>query len=150
MAAWFLEDVGCLPWSTRAFRDYARQKNEALAHGVPTVTTLSAYSELPAGTLEVLAQDARAGVIAAEIVRLLRHPHERARLRRAAVSYAKDALDSDTLRDGQQAIPGRVFQEVLVYPGQINQRLGQLQGDGAGADPPDPHPCDPLRGAAIP
>jgi glycosyltransferase involved in cell wall biosynthesis len=63
--------------------------SEALAHGVATITTLSAYAELPAGTLRVLPQDARAGVIAAEIVRLLNDRHERDRMRSAAVSYAR-------------------------------------------------------------
>jgi glycosyltransferase involved in cell wall biosynthesis len=81
--------------------------SEALARGVPTVTTLSAYSELPAGTLEVLPQDARAGVIAAEIVRLLRHPNERDRLRRAAVTYARSHT--------YEAVADRVLEIAAAY-----------------------------------
>ena len=63
--------------------------SEALAHGVPTITTLSSYAELPAGTLCVLPQDARSGVVAGEITRLLRDADERARLRQGAMAYAR-------------------------------------------------------------
>lgn len=63
--------------------------NEALANGVPILTTLSACRELPPGTLKVLPQDARAGVIATEIVALLRDGPERARLREAGMRYAR-------------------------------------------------------------
>jgi glycosyltransferase involved in cell wall biosynthesis len=63
--------------------------SEALASGVPTVTTLSAYSELPSGTVKVLPQDARSGVIAAQIRRLLQYPEERRRLSEAGRSYAR-------------------------------------------------------------
>lgn len=62
--------------------------SESLAHGVPTVTTLSAYAELPPGTLRLLPHDVGPGALSAEIVRLLEDPVERDDLRRGMKDYA--------------------------------------------------------------
>lgn len=61
---------------------------ESMAHGVPTITTLSAYAELPPGTVRVLPHDAQPDAISAEIVRLLDDPIERDDLRRGMKDYA--------------------------------------------------------------
>lgn len=62
--------------------------SESLAHGLPVITTLPAYAELPPGTLRVLPQDVRAAALAAEITGLVGGTSEGERLARGARAYA--------------------------------------------------------------
>ena len=62
--------------------------SESLAHGLPVITTLPAYAELPPGTVRVLPQDVRAAALAAEITGLVGGTAEGERLARGAKAYA--------------------------------------------------------------
>ncbi len=61
---------------------------DAIAHGIPTITTITTAEELPAGVVEFLdpASDARA--ISDKITELLTHPETRSQLRDRALSHA--------------------------------------------------------------
>ncbi len=79
--------------------------SEALAHGLPTATTLSAYAEVAPGAVRVLPDDIRPAGLATEILRLLDDASTRERLQREAASYARSNT-FETVADALLEIAG--------------------------------------------
>lgn len=69
---------------------------EALARGLPVVTTLPSCAELPAGTVRMVPSDASAEDLAAELLLVLAGP-ERERVRQAALRYARSWTVDDVV-----------------------------------------------------
>lgn len=72
---------------------------DAVAHGIPTLTSLGACVELPPGTVEMLPAESSAPDLAREIRHILDEPRTRERLRRGALAFARswtldDVVDS--------------------------------------------------------